>query len=101
MRALTIAASAAVLCLCAGRVVAQPLVATATTVGDTCADPAQGGCSRGILHVVNGVTLGIQSSMNLWQGVPRAPVLRLGESIINFQLSGIGFQCYRPAPIRT
>jgi hypothetical protein len=67
---LPIAAFAALGCLFAGRVSAQPLVATAGTVGDACVDPMQSSCSRGILYVVNGATLDVQSTLNLWQGVP-------------------------------
>lgn len=67
---LTFAAFTAIWSLFSSPAAAQPLVAAVQTVGDVCADPAQSSCTRGILHVVNGETLQIQSSMNLWQGVP-------------------------------
>ena len=74
---LPIAASAALGCLFAGQVSAQPLVATAGTVGDVCADPTQSSCSRGILYVVNGATLDVESTLTLWQGVPNTFLQKL------------------------
>jgi hypothetical protein len=59
---------AAVSCLLAGRVAAQPLVATAGIVTDVCADSSLVGCTTGILYVVNGETLQLQTSMYLWRG---------------------------------
>jgi hypothetical protein len=67
--ALAIALFAGMGCLFSSPVAAQPLVATSTTVPDTCVDPAQSDCTRGVLDIINGATLQIQSSMNLWQGV--------------------------------
>ena len=74
---LPIAASVALGCLFAGRVSAQPLLATAGTASDTCVDPMQSSCSRGTLYVVNGATLEVQSTLTLWQGVPNTFLQKL------------------------
>jgi hypothetical protein len=65
---LTSVGFAAFSCLLAGRVAAQPLVATVGIVPDVCADPVQTECTTGTLFVVNGETLQIQTSMYLWRG---------------------------------
>ena len=63
-----IATVAALGCLFAGPVSAQPLLATAGAVSDVCANPIQQSCTRGVLSVINGTTVEVQSSMTLWQG---------------------------------
>ena len=74
---LPIATFAALGCLFAGRVSAQPLLATAGTASDACVDPMQSSCSRGTLYVVNGATLEVQSTLTLWQGVPNTFLQKL------------------------
>jgi hypothetical protein len=68
---------AAVSCLLAGRVAAQPLAATAGVVPDVCADSSQVGCTTATLHVVNGETLQIQTSMDLWRGLQNLSLRKL------------------------
>ena len=52
----------------AGRLFAQPLVATVGIVDDVCAPPAPFHCTTGTLYLVNGETLQIHASMDLWRG---------------------------------
>jgi hypothetical protein len=74
---LTIAGFAAVGCLFAGRTDAQPLVATAGAVNDACANPAHSACTSGIVYVVNGETLQVQTTVDLWRGLPNTRLRKL------------------------
>jgi DNA-binding beta-propeller fold protein YncE len=93
----TIATFAALGCLFAGRASAQPFLATVGAVGDVCVDPMQSACSRGTLYVVNGVTLEVQTSLDLWRGVPNTFLQKLivdPSGVIVYAAQSFG----RPSP---
>jgi hypothetical protein len=47
---------------------AQSLVTTTGVVADACTEPSQTGCNRGILYLVNGDTLQVDATIDLWRG---------------------------------
>jgi hypothetical protein len=66
---LTIVVAVAIGCLLAASVGAQPLVSTIGIVSDTCLVPSETGCTRGLLYLVNGNTLQVDATVELWHGL--------------------------------